>query len=123
MPTAFYYWYWYDCLNLYYAGIEIGFNDSDLVTTKGQSEPTNVCVQITSGVLQRNVSVYLETLSVDGGGGLSDIPHFFEFFPPLDCSHTDSLTQAWANPSNSSHITCMHNDWIGIAQGAAVWSL
>ena len=49
-----------------YAGVEIGFNDSNLVATEGQSEPANVCVQVTSGVLQRNVSVYLDTVNIAG---------------------------------------------------------
>ena len=53
-----------------YAGVEIGFNDSILVTTEGQSEPAIVCVQVTSGVLQRNVSVYLDTINNTNGGRL-----------------------------------------------------
>ena len=62
-------------MNLH-AGVEIGFNDSNLVTSEGQSEPANVCVQVTSGVLQRNVSVYLDTINisdtVNGGMLLMD---------------------------------------------------
>ena len=53
-----------------YAGVKIGFNDSILVTTEGQSEPAIVCIQVTSGVLQRNVSVYLDTINNTDGGRL-----------------------------------------------------
>ena len=48
--------------------MEVGFNQSDLYTTEGQSEAINVCVEVTSGSLQRNISVYLETVNEDGGG-------------------------------------------------------
>ena len=52
----------------YTTGVEVGFNQSDLYTTEGQSEAINVCVEVTSGSLQRNISVYLETVNEDGGG-------------------------------------------------------
>ena len=45
--------------------MEIGFNQSNIVAVEGQLEPVNVCIQVTSESLERNVSVSLETL---GGG-------------------------------------------------------
>ena len=52
-------------------GVEIGFNQSNVVTMERQSEPVNVCIQVTSGTLGRNVSVNLETLAGDSRGMLT----------------------------------------------------
>ena len=49
-------------------GVEIGFNQSYLTATEGQSEGIDVCVEITAGRLERNVTVYLDTVSEVGGG-------------------------------------------------------
>ena len=53
-------------------GVEIGFNQSYQVATEGQSAPVDVCVQITSGTLERNVTIYLETRNGEGTGGKSN---------------------------------------------------
>ncbi len=42
--------------------MEIGFNQSELVITEGNSTIV-LCVGITSGTLEREVTVYLETVS------------------------------------------------------------
>lgn len=52
--------------------MEVGFNQSSFLATEEQSGTTNVCVEIRSGILERNISVYLETLDgnidmIDGG--------------------------------------------------------
>lgn len=48
--------------------MEVGFNQSNLFTIEGQTEATNVCVEVISGTLERNISVYLETVGGDGEG-------------------------------------------------------
>ena len=55
------------------SGVEVGFNQSYLFASEGQSEATNVCVQITSGILERNISVYLQTLSGNIEGGRTKV--------------------------------------------------
>lgn len=52
-------------------GVEIGFSQSSIVAMEGQSEPLNVCIQVISGTLGRNVSVALQTLGGDNRGGLT----------------------------------------------------
>ena len=49
-------------------GVEIGFNQSYLPVTEGQSERADVCVKIISGALERNVTVYLDTVNENTGG-------------------------------------------------------
>ena len=53
------------CITL---GVEIGFNQSYLTAIEGQSEGIAVCVEITADRLERNVTIYLDTVSEVGGG-------------------------------------------------------
>ena len=50
--------------------VELGFNQSDFYVTEGQTDAIDVCVEITSGTLQRNVSVHFNTVNKDHGGML-----------------------------------------------------
>ena len=60
-------------------GVEIGFNQSNIVAVEGQSEPVNVCIQVTSGTLERNVSVNLETLGGDSRGTYVDFYYYARY--------------------------------------------
>ena len=57
-------------LLIIHAGVELGFNQSDFRITEGQSKAIDVCVKVTSGTLQRNISVYIDTVNRDHGGTL-----------------------------------------------------
>ena len=48
--------------------VEFGFNQSDFYVTEGQSDAIDACVEITSGTLQRNVTVHINTINKDHGG-------------------------------------------------------
>ena len=49
-------------------GVEFGFNQSDFRITEGQSKAIDVCAKVTSGTLQQNISVYIDTVNKDHGG-------------------------------------------------------
>lgn len=48
--------------------MELGFNQSDFYVTEGQIDAIDVCVEITRGTLQRNISVHINTINHDHGG-------------------------------------------------------
>ena len=48
--------------------MELGFNQSIFYATEGQSDAVDACVEITSGILQRNVTVLVTTINKDHGG-------------------------------------------------------
>ena len=48
--------------------VELGFNQSDFYVTEGQNDTIDACVEITSGILQQNVTVHINTINKDHGG-------------------------------------------------------
>lgn len=48
--------------------VELGFNQSDFYVIEGQTNTIDACVEITSGTLQRNISVHIDTINHDHGG-------------------------------------------------------
>ncbi len=69
------------CVHVCITGVEIGFNQSELVITEGNSTIV-LCVGVTSGTLEREVTVYLETVSsvdaLSGNGEISNTCTFTE---------------------------------------------
>ena len=43
--------------------VGVAFNQSELLVTEGANAEATVCAEVTSGILERNVTVYLETVA------------------------------------------------------------
>ena len=51
--------------------VEVGFNQSHLIVSEGTSTEAMVCTEVTMGILERNITVYLETITVPNSGKLN----------------------------------------------------
>ena len=51
--------------------MEIGFNQPELLVTEGDPAAAAVCAGVTSGNVERNVTLYLETFTLTGSGMLT----------------------------------------------------
>lgn len=51
--------------------VELGFNQSDFYVTEGQNDTIDACVKITSGILQQNVTIHINTINKDHGGTMN----------------------------------------------------
>ena len=52
------------------AVVGVGFNQSELIITEGTTTEVVLCTEVTSGTLQRNITVHLETVTSAGSGNL-----------------------------------------------------
>ena len=48
--------------------VVIGFNQSEVHVTEGMTEEAVVCAEVTSGRLDRNVTIYLKTVPLNNSG-------------------------------------------------------
>ena len=55
-------------MSIHTTAVEIGFNQSELLITEGDSTEAIICVEVTSGSLERNITVYMETVMVIESG-------------------------------------------------------
>ena len=51
--------------------VEVGLNQSEVLITEGTATEAIICAEVTSGTLQRTVTVFLETSTSSGSGNLN----------------------------------------------------
>ena len=64
--TKLNFYFYYTCMHSTVVGV--GFNQSEVFITEGTTAETAACAEITFGTLQRNITVFLETIALTMSG-------------------------------------------------------